>query len=59
MNERQLRQKAAELAWDCRRIDRSGSWTIREWNDSLRNTLRTFMANMRRFHRVHGTWEEA
>jgi hypothetical protein len=57
MNEQQLRREAAALARDCRKINKSGSWTIREWNESLRKTYRTFMTNMRIFHRIHGTWE--
>jgi hypothetical protein len=58
MNEKQLRQYAAELARDCRKIERKGDWTIREWNHSIRASVRVYMRNTRRFHRVHGTWEE-
>lgn len=57
MNERQLRREAAQLARECRAIRRSGSWTIREWNNSVRANLRSFMNNMRRFHHIHDTWE--
>ena len=56
MNERQLRQKAAELARDCRKIEKSGAWTIRDWNRSVRTTVHLFMDNMRHWARVNDTW---
>ena len=57
MNMRQLRKSAAELARDCRTIERKGEWTIKEWNDKVRSTARHYMKNTLHFHRVHGTWE--
>ena len=58
MNMRQLRKSAAELARDCRTIERKGEWTTKEWNDKTRSTVRNYMNNTLRFHRVHGTWED-
>lgn len=58
MNMRQLRKSAAELARDCRTIERTGVWSIKEWNDSVRSTVRNYMKNTLHFHRVHGTWED-
>lgn len=58
MNRQQLRKNAAELARDCRTIERKGLWTIREWNHSIRLTVKHYMRNVERFHRVHGTWED-
>jgi hypothetical protein len=58
MNTKTLRQEAAKLARDCRTIDRLGTWTLKEWNDSVRSTIRTYMANTARFHQAQGTWKE-
>ena len=59
MNEKQLRQYAAELVRDCRKIEREGDWTIREWNRSIRRSVHAYMKHTRAFHRAHGTWEES
>jgi hypothetical protein len=55
MNMKQLRKSAAELARDCRKIERKGEWTTREWNDQVRSAIRNYMNNALRFHRAHGT----
>lgn len=59
MNERELRRKAAELARECRAINKSGSWTIKAWNEGVRMTIRHYMSSTRRFCRVHEMWEES
>lgn len=58
MNTKLVRSEAAKLARDCRSIARLGTWTTREWNDSVRSTIRSYMANTIRFHKINGTWEE-
>jgi hypothetical protein len=59
MTERELRQKAAELARECRAIKSTDAWwTIRRRNHSVRMTIRHYMSNTRRFCRVHDMWEE-
>lgn len=57
-NMKQLRNKAAELARECRAINKSGNWSIKEWNDQVRSTIRNYMKNTLRFNRAHGTWED-
>ena len=57
MNHKMLRQQAAQLARECRAIDRLGQWSIREWNHSVRRTVEIFMVSTIRFHKIHGTWE--
>lgn len=49
MTEQDIRNKAAELARECRAIDRKGKWSIKEWNDQVRSTVRYYMDNIRRF----------
>lgn len=51
MDETAIRKAAASLAWECRQIHRKGDWTIREWNASIRRTVRSSMNNIRNFHR--------
>lgn len=58
MNMRQLRKSAAELARDCRKLERKGEWTTKEWNNKVRSTARNYMNNTLRFHCAHGTWED-
>lgn len=55
---KKLRENAAELARECRSIKKSGNWSIKEWNDKVRSTIRNYMDNVLRFHRAHGTWED-
>jgi len=57
MNEKELRKKAAELARECRSIPRK-TLTIRENVRAIRAAVKGYMVNIRRFHRVHGTWTE-
>lgn len=59
MNQKRLRREAASLARECRSIDRRGRWTIKEWNDSVRSTIRIYMRNAEAFARYTQTWEEA
>jgi hypothetical protein len=59
MNEKTLRKLAAELARDCRSIDKQGNWSIRDWNNRVRRTYRNYMTSTRTFHRVHDSWEGA
>jgi hypothetical protein len=51
--EAQLRRNAAALARDCRSIVRQGNWTIREWNQKVRTTYRTYMRNIRHFEKAN------
>lgn len=57
MTEKELRKKAAELTKDLRTIKKVGTWRIREWNDKIRFTVRSYMNNTRHFAKIHGTWE--
>lgn len=53
MTEQEIRHKAAELAWECRAIQRKGNWTTRAWNDQVRLAIRHYLANTRRFLRAN------
>ena len=53
MTEQDIRDKAAELARECRAIPLRGNWTIKEWNDKGRFTIRYYMSNTRRFLRAN------
>lgn len=55
---KKLRKDAAELARECRSIKKSGDWSIKEWNDKIRHTIKNYMDNVLRFHLVHGTFED-
>lgn len=53
LSRQELRDNAAALAKDCRRIERKGNWTIREWNSKVRFTVRNYMQNIRRFENAN------
>lgn len=50
---RYIRHEAALLAIDLRHIEKRDTWTIREWNRSVRYTVHSYVDNMRRFYQVN------
>lgn len=59
MNEQQLRKSAAELARDIRKMERQyPGWSIKEWNEHVRKTIKHYMDSVRYFFKANGDWDE-
>lgn len=41
----QIRQEAARLARTCRKLRHPSLWSIKQWNDQVRATIRHYIEN--------------